>query len=154
MYLLKVKNRSTRTGCEIFGSSSKIVEKNWLLLGNRNIYRLLFSNTSSKTVFSERDYVFEYSHYSFDLCEYIYGIHHWRILWSSYRKLVWVRFEPTTTEFRSDARTDSYQAMNSTRTQSQLCTATPISSSAQFQISFRPLPLSVATLVLNEIFLR
>ena len=29
-----------------------------------------------------------------------YGIHHWRILWSSYRKLVWVGFEPTTTEFR------------------------------------------------------
>ena len=35
-----------------------------------------------------------------------YGIHHWRILWSSYRKLAWVRFEPTTTEFRSDALTD------------------------------------------------
>ena len=142
MYLLKVKNRSTRTGCEIFGSSSKIVEKNWLLLGNRNIYCLLFSNTS-KTVFSERDYVFEYSHYSFDLCEYIYGIHHWRILWSSYRKLVWVRFEPTTTEFRSGARTDSYQAMNSTRTQSQLCTATPISTFVQHFISevcLRPLP--------------
>ena len=27
-----------------------------------------------------------------------YGIHHWRILWSSYRKLAWVGFEPTTTE--------------------------------------------------------
>ena len=37
---------------------------------------------------------------------YIYGIHHWRILWSSYRKLAWVGFEPTTTEFRSDALTD------------------------------------------------
>ena len=35
-----------------------------------------------------------------------YGIHHWRILWSSYRKLAWVGFEPTTTEFRSDALTD------------------------------------------------
>ena len=30
----------------------------------------------------------------------IYGIHNWRIIWSSYRKLVWVGFEPTTTEFR------------------------------------------------------
>ena len=30
---------------------------------------------------------------------YIYGIHYWRIVWSSYR----VGFEPTTTEFRSDA---------------------------------------------------
>ena len=35
-----------------------------------------------------------------------YGIHHWWILWSSYRKLTWVGFEPTTTEFRSDALTD------------------------------------------------
>ena len=37
---------------------------------------------------------------------YIYGIHYRRILWSSYRKLAWVGFEPTTTEFRSDALTD------------------------------------------------
>ena len=36
----------------------------------------------------------------------IYGIHHWRIFRSSYRKLAWVRFEPTTTKFRSDALTD------------------------------------------------
>ena len=48
-----------------------------------------------------------------------YGIHHWRILLSSHRKLAWVRFEPTTTEFRSNAL--SYQAMSSTRTQDQLC---------------------------------
>ena len=34
------------------------------------------------------------------------GIHHWRILWSSYRKFAWVGFEPTATEFRSDALTD------------------------------------------------
>ena len=37
---------------------------------------------------------------------YIYGIHNWRILWSSYRKLAWVGFEPTTTEFRLDALTE------------------------------------------------
>ena len=48
-----------------------------------------------------------------------YGIHHWRILLSSHRKLAWVRFEPTTTEFRSNAL--SYLAMSSTRTQDQLC---------------------------------
>ena len=36
----------------------------------------------------------------------IYSIHHWRIIWSSYRKLTWVGFEPTITEFRSDALTD------------------------------------------------
>ena len=35
-----------------------------------------------------------------------YGIHHWRILWSNYRKLARVGFEPTTTEFPSDALTD------------------------------------------------
>ena len=36
-----------------------------------------------------------------------YGIHHWRILWSSYRELAWVGFEPMTTEFHSDVLTDS-----------------------------------------------
>ena len=34
------------------------------------------------------------------------GIHHWRIIWSSYRKLAWVGFEPMITEFFSDALTD------------------------------------------------
>ena len=34
------------------------------------------------------------------------GIHHWRILWSSYRKLDWVGFEPMTTEFHPDALTN------------------------------------------------
>ena len=36
----------------------------------------------------------------------VYGIHHWRIIWSSYRKLTWVGFEPTTSEFCWDALTD------------------------------------------------
>ena len=35
-----------------------------------------------------------------------YGIHHWRKFRSSYRKLAWVEFERTTTEFRGDALTD------------------------------------------------
>ena len=35
-----------------------------------------------------------------------YGIQHWRIFRSSCRKLTWVGFEPTITEFRSDALTD------------------------------------------------
>ena len=35
-----------------------------------------------------------------------YGIHHWRIFRSSYQKLAWVGFEPTTTRFHSDAVTD------------------------------------------------
>ena len=33
------------------------------------------------------------------------GIHHWRILRSSYRKLNWVEFRPATIEFHSDAMT-------------------------------------------------
>ena len=33
----------------------------------------------------------------------IYGTYHRNILWNSYRKLTWKGFEPTTTEFRSDA---------------------------------------------------
>ena len=36
----------------------------------------------------------------------IYNIHHWSILWSSYRKFTWVEFEPTTTEFCSEILTD------------------------------------------------
>ena len=35
-----------------------------------------------------------------------YGIYRWTILRSSYGKLAWVEFEPTTTEFRSYALTD------------------------------------------------
>ena len=37
---------------------------------------------------------------------YIYGIYHWKILWSSYTKLAGMVFEPTITEFRRDALTD------------------------------------------------
>ena len=36
----------------------------------------------------------------------IYGIDHWKIIWISYRKLAWVGFESTTTEFLSDALID------------------------------------------------
>ena len=82
-------------------------------------------------------------------------IHHWRILWSSYIKLAWVG---TLTHnhwipFRCSNRL-SYQAMSLTRTQSQLCTTTPISSFAQFQISFRLFPSSVSMFILIKIFLR
>ena len=35
-----------------------------------------------------------------------YGIHHWKIFGSSYRKLAWVGFELTTTESHSDATND------------------------------------------------
>ena len=39
---------------------------------------------------------------STDIC----GIHHWRIISSSYRKFSWVGFDLMTTEFRSDALTN------------------------------------------------
>ena len=63
---------------------------------------------------------------------YTYGIHHWRILWSSYRKLAWVgQWEIWTFDhwipFKRSNRL-SYQAMTSTHTQSQLSSATSISS--------------------------
>ena len=48
----------------------------------------------------------------------------------------------------------SYQAMRSIHTQSQLCTATPVSSFVQCPISFGPLPSSVAMSILIEIFLK
>ena len=84
---------------------------------------------------------------------YVYAIHHW----SSFRKLSfglsgiwthnhWIPF------IRSNRL--SYQAMSSTRTQSQFCTASPISSFVQCHSSFRSLPLSLATFILIEIFLR
>ena len=50
-------------------------------------------------------YVINYNKYILTYI-YIYSIHHWRIFRSSYRKLAWVGFEPTTTDFRSDALTD------------------------------------------------
>ena len=57
-----------------------------------------------------------------------YGIHHWRITWSSYRRLAWVRLEPMTSEFCSDALTDwtinpwvrTYPFCSSWRIQSKL----------------------------------
>ena len=48
----------------------------------------------------------------------------------------------------------SYQAMSSIHTQSQLCTAAPVSSFVQCQNLFRLLPSSVAKFVLTEVCLR
>ena len=82
---------------------------------------------------------------------YICGIHHRRMPWSSYRKLSWVGFEPTTTEFRSDALTDW-----AIRPWVQLTLRAnfQISSFVQCPISFRLLPSSVATFVFIEFLLR
>ena len=64
--------------------------------------------------------------------------HHWRILWSSYRKLalsgIWTH--EYWILFRHSNRL-SYQATSSTSTQSQFCTTTPFSSFVQCHISFR-----------------
>ena len=50
-------------------------------------------------------------HGRISVCESPYSLHiscsdHWTIPRSSYRKLTWVGFEPTTTEFRSDTLTN------------------------------------------------
>ena len=85
---------------------------------------------------------------------YMYGIHHLWILWSNYRKPALVGFESTTTELRSDALNDRAIRRRSTRTQSQLCTATPIPSLVQCKISFRLFSSSVVTFISMEISLR
>ena len=55
----------------------------------------------------------------------------------------------------NSVQTLSYQTMSLTRTYSQLCTATPVSSRfVQGRISYRPLPSSVATFILIESLLR
>ena len=51
-----------------------------------------------------------------------YGIHHWRTIWSSYRKLARVGLEPAITENYSDALTD----WGLICIQSQICTTAPI----------------------------
>ena len=81
-----------------------------------------------------------------------YWIHHWRIIWSNYRKLAWAGFKCTATKFRSDQL--SSEAMSSTRSQNQLCTATLISSFAQCHISFRLLAWPVTAFALIKILLR
>ena len=51
-------------------------------------------------------YIYIYISFYIYVYIYIYGIHNWRIIWSSkYRKLAWMGFEPTTTEFLSDVLT-------------------------------------------------
>ena len=73
-----------------------------------------------------------------------YGIHHWRILRSIYRKLTWVVFEPNSHWIPFRRQNQLRYQMSSTRTHSQLCTATPISSFCSvFTFSFRQLTLSV-----------
>ena len=61
-----------------------------------------------KYIYNIYIYIYIYIIYILYIYIYIYicGIHHWRIVWSSYRKMTWVGFEPTTTELRSDALTD------------------------------------------------
>ena len=72
-------------------------------------------------------------------------IHHWRILWSSYRKLAWGIWTLDHWILFRRSNQLSYQVMSSTRTLRQICTANPISSFVQCYISFWLLPSSVAT---------
>ena len=54
------------------------------------------------------------------------GIHHWRNFKGTYKKFAWVELKHWIPYRRSNRL--SYQVMSSTRSQGQLCTATPISS--------------------------
>ena len=47
----------------------------------------------------KHNYLSVYQSIYLSISKYIYGIHIWGILWSSYRKLSWVRYELTTTSF-------------------------------------------------------
>ena len=77
---------------------------------------------------------------------YIYGIHHWRIFRSSYRKLAWVGFEPTTTEFRSDALTDwAIRPWVQLALRANLYSYSSFISLFSVHVSFRSLPSSVTT---------
>ena len=66
-----------------------------------NDYWALFLTRSEET--TSLLYIFIYI---FNTYIYMYGIHHSRIAWSSYIKLACVGYEPTTTEFHSDALAD------------------------------------------------
>ena len=84
-----------------------------------------------------------------------YGMHYWSVLRITYRKLVWVGFEPMATEFLTDNYNRlRYQAMRSTCIQHQLCTPTAISSLFIVQFSFWLFPLSVATFFLSTVLYR
>ena len=56
--------------------------------------------------FTPFDYIYNIIYVIYIYIIYYIYIDHWRILWSSYRKLAWVGSELTTTEFCSDALTD------------------------------------------------
>ena len=82
------------------------------------------------------------------VAEWIDGIHYRRIFKSSYRKLSWVRFEPTKTEFHSETLTN--RAISSWV---QLALRANFVQLLQFNlfisihVLFWPLPLSVTTFV-------
>ena len=79
-----------------------------------------------------------------------YDIQQRRILWSS-PGVIWTHDHCI--PFRTTDQL-SYPAMKSSRTQSQFCAATPVSSRVQCHISFRLLPSLVVTFFLIEIFRR
>ena len=78
----------------------------------------------------------------------LYGIHHWRILWSSYRRLTWVGFETTTT----DPVQALYLVVVSTLTLSYFYTATPILLFLQCKIALRPFSFVSRHVYLIKVF--
>ena len=79
-----------------------------------------------------------------------YGIHHWSVVRSSYRKLAWVGFEATNTEFCSDTLTD-WVIRPKLALRANLVQLLQFNLLFSVQISFRVLPLVVATFIALEI---
>ena len=76
-------------------------------------------------------------------------------IWRSYRKLAWVGFEPTTTEFRSDALTDwAIRPWVQLALRANFFTATPISWLVQCHISFRLFIFVICHVYLIKVFCR
>ena len=88
-----------------FNWSSKLILYSYSNFIICSVSDLISGLSSSVTYVYLIDFFF---FFSFEVAEWtdMYGIHHWMIVWSSYRKFPWVVFEPTIPEFRSDPLTD------------------------------------------------
>ena len=84
---------------------------------------------------------------------YIYRIHHWQILWSSYRKLAWVGFEPVNSVQTLQATELSGHEFNS-HSQPTLYSYSNFIVCSVWHFISACLPSSVATSILIKFFFR
>ena len=82
-----------------------------------------------------------------------YGIQNLQTLWCSYRKFLWERFEPTITEFRSDALTDwAIRLCVPLVLRATFVQLLQFHCLFSFTFHFGSLPLSVATFFFFDVF--